>query len=56
MLWDDLAHPLMQRAFLDNAKRLCGMFNRSEEAISLYVLHGSYGPQRQMGMFSSTDS
>lgn len=53
MVWDDLVHPFMQPAFLDNAKTLCRMFNRGDEAISLYVLHGSYGFKRQMGLFSS---
>jgi hypothetical protein len=53
MVWDDLVHPLTQPAFLDNAKTLCRMFNRGDEAISLYSLHGSYGFKRLMGLFSS---
>jgi hypothetical protein len=53
MLWDDLYDFDMQVAFLDNARTLCKMFNHGDEAISLYQLHGSYGPKRLMGMFSS---
>jgi hypothetical protein len=53
MFWDDLNHPEMQRAFLDNAKSLCRMFDRGDEAISLFVMHGSYGMKRPMGIFSS---
>jgi hypothetical protein len=61
MLWDDLYHPEMQAAFVDNAKTLCRMFNRSDEAFSLYDLRGSYcdydgdgrSITRPMGIFSS---
>ena len=61
MLWDDLAHPDMQAAFVDNAKTLCQMFHRGEEAFSLYHLRGSYcdydsgghSVTRPMGIFSS---
>ena len=53
MFWDDLHGIEMQSAFLDNARALCKMFNKTDEAISLFRLHGSYGMQRPMGMFSS---
>lgn len=53
MLWDDLHSLDMQSAFLDNARTLCKMFNRNDNAISLYRLHGTYGMKRPMGMFSS---
>lgn len=53
ILWDDLWDIGMQTAFLRNAEALCALYNRGEEAISLYVLHGSYGPARYMGMFST---
>jgi hypothetical protein len=53
MCWDDLWDYGMQSAFLDNAKTLCRMFNRGDEAISLYLMHGSYGFKRPMGLFSS---
>ena len=51
----------MQAAFVDNAKTLCRMFNRGEEAFSLYQLRGSYcdydsdgrSMTRPMGIFSS---
>lgn len=53
MFWDDLNHPMMQAAFLENAKTLCRMFDRDDSAIAIYMLHGSYGPKRPMGIFSS---
>jgi hypothetical protein len=53
MFWDDLWDEGMQSAFLNNAKTLCRRFNRGDEAISLYVMHGSYGLKRPMGLFSS---
>jgi hypothetical protein len=53
MLWDDLVDIGMQTAFMDNAKQLCALFGRGDEAISLYLMHGSYGFQRYMGVFSS---
>ena len=53
MLWDDLYDIDMQSAFLDNANALCKLFNLSDEAISIFYLHGSYGIKRQIGMFSS---
>jgi hypothetical protein len=61
MMWDDLHHPEMQSAFIDNAKELCRMFNRAHDAISLYDLRGSYcdynvdgrSITRPMGVFSS---
>ena len=61
MLWDDLNHPDMQAAFVDNAKALCGIFKRGDEAFSLYELRGSYcdydcngrSITRPMGIFSS---
>jgi hypothetical protein len=51
--WDDLWNIEMQSAFLSNATRLCSIFNVGEEAISMFILHGSYGLKRQMGMFKS---
>ena len=56
MLWDDLENDDLQTAFLDNARALCRIFKRDDSAISLYWLHGSYGPRRQIGMFSSISS
>jgi hypothetical protein len=53
VFWDDLQHPEMQSVFLDNARALCNIFGRTDDAISLFKLHGSYGMQRPMGMFSS---
>ena len=53
VFWDDLHSPVMQSAFLDNARALCKMFGKTEDAISIFKLHGSYGMQRPMGMFSS---
>ena len=53
MFWDDLHSLDMQLAFLDNARTLCKMFNRDDNAISMYRLHGTYGVKRPMGMFSS---
>lgn len=53
MFWDDLHGIEMQSAFLDNARTLCKMFNKPDDAISIFRLHGSYGMQRPMGMFSS---
>jgi len=53
MFWDDLHSLDMQSAFLDNARTLCKMFGRNDNAISLYRLHGTYGMRRLMGMFSS---
>jgi hypothetical protein len=54
MFWDDLHSPAMQAAFLDSARTLCRMFNSDDDSISLFRLHGSYGFQRPMGMFSSS--
>ena len=61
MLWDDLHHPEMQEAFLENAKTLSGIYNRGNEAIAFYHIRGSYSDYddegrsitRPMGMFSS---
>ena len=53
MLWDDLFDLDMQAAFLDNARTLCKMFDRDDDAISLFQLYGTYGIKRLMGMFSS---
>jgi hypothetical protein len=53
MFWDDLDSLDMQSAFLDNARTLCKMFNRNDNAISLYRLHGTYGNKRPIGIFSS---
>jgi hypothetical protein len=53
MFWDDLHGPDMQLAFLDNARMLCKMFDRDDNAISLFQLYGTYGMKRPMGMFSS---
>ena len=53
MFWDDLHSLDMQLAFIDNARTLCKMFNRDDNAISMYRLHGTYGVKRPMGMFSS---
>jgi hypothetical protein len=53
MFWDDLHRPDMQSAFLDNARTLCKIFYRDDDAISLFQLHGTYGVKRLMGMFSS---
>jgi hypothetical protein len=52
VLWDDLFSPDMQLAFLHNAQVLCRHYERDESAISLYVMNGSYGPTRPMGMFA----
>lgn len=32
----------MQSSFLDNARRLCDIFGRGDDAISSFRLHGSY--------------
>jgi hypothetical protein len=61
MFWDDLNSPEMQAAFVDNARTLCRLFNRGDEAFSLYDLRGSYcdydengrSITRPMGIFSS---
>jgi hypothetical protein len=61
MFWDDLAHPQMQAAFVHNAKTLCRMFNRGDDAFALYQLRGSYcdydsegrSMTRPMGIFCS---
>jgi hypothetical protein len=55
MLWDDLFDYGMQRAFEQSAKALCGMFGRDDKAVAMYMIHGSYGPRRRMGLFSSID-
>jgi hypothetical protein len=52
MVWDDL-WGAMQDAFMDNVKELCKMFNRGDEAIKIFKLHGSYGGERPMGLFCS---
>jgi hypothetical protein len=52
MFWDDLWGE-MQTAFMANAKELCKMFNRGDDAIRLFKLHGSYGYERPMGLFCS---
>ncbi len=53
MMWDDLWDDGMQSAFLENAKTLCGIFGRGDDAIALSYLHGSYGPRRPVGLFVS---
>ncbi|WP_426609729.1 hypothetical protein [Bradyrhizobium sp. McL0616] len=53
MFWDDLNHPEMQAAFVHNCRELCKIFGKDDRAIFLFKLHGSYGAQRPMGMFSS---
>jgi hypothetical protein len=53
MLWDDLWGDDMQFSFLNNAKALCGIFGCGDDAISILTLHGSYGNQRPMGLFTS---
>ncbi len=61
MLWDDLNHPDMQVAFVENAKALCRIFNKGNPAFSLYDLRGSYcdynadgiSITRPMGIFYS---
>lgn len=56
MFWDDLWGEPMQSAFMDNATCLCDVFGCGTESISLYTLHGSYGNQRPMGLFSTPHS
>jgi hypothetical protein len=51
--WDDLWDMDMQSAFFSNATKLCSLLDVGEEAISIFVLHGSYGVKRPMGMFKS---
>jgi hypothetical protein len=53
MFWDDLYRIDMQSAFLENARILCNMFDREDDAISIFQLHSTYGFRRPMGMFSS---
>lgn len=53
MFWDDLWGDDMQSAFLDNAQKLCALFKVDQSHIAMFQLHGSYGMQRPMGLFSS---
>jgi hypothetical protein len=55
MFWDDLWGVDMQMAFLENTEILCKKFGVGQEAISLFIMHGSYGNQRPMGLFCSFD-
>ena len=51
MFWDDLWDIEMQSAFLESARALSSIFGVGDEGISMFMLHGSYGLKRPMGMF-----
>jgi len=53
ILWDDLFEIEMQTAFLNNAKRLAGLYGKKEDSISIFTMHGTYGFIRPVGMFSA---
>jgi hypothetical protein len=53
IVWDDLVGHDMQAAFEDNAEKLSSLFDKEACAISMHLLHGSYGLPRPVGVFAS---
>lgn len=52
MVWDDLVDIHMQRAFVENARRLRSRFG-PESWFGLHWIHGTYGSRRLNGIFST---